>query len=142
SSSVGRWTEPSSCRRSPAAADTPEAVTPATATGNLPSMASVWTEIGDRVYVRRYKFFDQNIVAILGADETLVVDTRTSPQQADEIKADRRELKAPPVTVVVDTHGHSDHVFGNHSFRPCQIWGHQRCVPFMHSQSGRARAAL
>ena len=105
-------------------------------------MNGSWREIGDRVYVRRYKFFDQNIVAILGADETLVVDTRTSPRQADEIKADLRELKAPPVTVVVDTHGHSDHVFGNHSFRPCQIWGHQRCVPFMSAQSEKARAAL
>jgi len=105
-------------------------------------MASVWTEIGDRVCVRRYKFFDQNIVAILGTDETLVVDTRTSPRQAEEIKADLRELKAPPVTVVVDTHGHSDHVFGNQSFRPCQIWGHQRCIPFMNAQSEKALAGL
>jgi glyoxylase-like metal-dependent hydrolase (beta-lactamase superfamily II) len=105
-------------------------------------MASMWTEIGDRVFVRRYKFFDQNIVAILGTGETLVVDTRTSPRQAEEIKADLRELTAPPVTVVVDTHGHSDHVFGNHSFRPCRIWGHHRCVPFMSAQSEHARAAL
>ena len=105
-------------------------------------MNGSWREIGDRVFVRRYKFFDQNIVAILGADETLVVDTRTSPGQAEEIKVDLRELKAPPVTVVVDTHGHSDHVFGNHSFRPCQIWGHYLCVPFMRGQSEKARAAL
>jgi glyoxylase-like metal-dependent hydrolase (beta-lactamase superfamily II) len=101
-----------------------------------------WREIGDRVYVRRYRFFDQNIVAILGAGETLVVDTRTSPRQAEEIKADLRELKAPRVAVVVDTHGHSDHVFGNQSFRPCQIWGHERCVPFMRAQSEKAKAAL
>jgi len=101
-----------------------------------------WTEVGDRVFVRRYKFFDQNIVAILGTGETLVVDTRTSPRQAEEIKADLRGLKAPPVTVVVDTHGHSDHVFGNQSFRPCQIWGHQRCIPFMRAQSEKALAGL
>jgi glyoxylase-like metal-dependent hydrolase (beta-lactamase superfamily II) len=105
-------------------------------------MSGTWREISDRVFVRRYKFFDQNIVAILGTDETLVVDTRTSPGQAEEIKADLRELNAPPVTVVVDTHGHSDHVFGNQSFRPCAIWGHERCVPFMRAQSEKALAAL
>jgi glyoxylase-like metal-dependent hydrolase (beta-lactamase superfamily II) len=101
-----------------------------------------WREIGDRVFVRRYNFFDQNIVALLGDGATLVVDTRTSPRQADEIKADLRELKAPPVTVVVDTHGHSDHVFGNQSFRPCVIWGHERCPHFMAAQGERARAGL
>ena len=34
-------------------------------------------------------------------------------------------------TVVVNTHGHYDHVFGNQVFRPAVIWGHERCGPFM-----------
>jgi len=91
-----------------------------------------WTEVGDRVFVRRYRFFDQNIVALIGRE-----DTRTTPSQAAEILADLRALAAPPVTVVVNTHGHSDHVFGNHVFRPCVIWGHDRCVTFIE-RSGRA----
>jgi glyoxylase-like metal-dependent hydrolase (beta-lactamase superfamily II) len=105
-------------------------------------MSGLWTEIGDRVFVRRYRFFDQNIVALLAGDQTLLVDTRTSPRQAREIQDDLRELKAPPVTVVVSTHGHSDHVFGNSSFRPCTIWGHERCVTFMRETGERQRVAL
>ena len=35
---------------------------------------SVWREVGAGVFVRRYGFFDQNIVAVLGDGEVLVVD--------------------------------------------------------------------
>jgi glyoxylase-like metal-dependent hydrolase (beta-lactamase superfamily II) len=42
------------------------------------------------------------------------------------------------VTVVVDTHGHFDHAYGNHVFRPATIWGHARCVTFME-RTGEAR---
>ena len=31
-----------------------------------------WVELGDRVFVRRYEFYDQNIGVILGDGEALV----------------------------------------------------------------------
>lgn len=99
-----------------------------------------WVEIGDRVFVRRYAFYDQNIGVVLGDDEALVIDTRSTHVQAREILADLRELTASPVTVVVDTHGHFDHAYGNHVFRPAPIWGHERCVAFM-ARTGEARRA-
>lgn len=105
-------------------------------------MTEQWTEIGDRIFVRRYRFYDQNIVAVVGRDETLVVDTRSSHRQAAEIAADLRAMAAPPVTVVVNTHGHYDHVFGNHAFRPCAIWGHERCVAMIERQGEQSRARL
>jgi glyoxylase-like metal-dependent hydrolase (beta-lactamase superfamily II) len=89
---------------------------------------SVWSEVGDRVFVRRYAFYDQNIGAILGDDGVLIVDTRVSHRQADEILGDLRELTPLPVRAVVNTHGHNDHAFGNHRFRPAPIWGHARCA--------------
>jgi glyoxylase-like metal-dependent hydrolase (beta-lactamase superfamily II) len=89
---------------------------------------SVWSEVGDRVFVRRYAFYDQNIGAILGDDGVLIVDTRVSHRQADEILSDLRELTPLPVRAVVNTHGHNDHAFGNHRFRPAPIWGHTRCA--------------
>jgi glyoxylase-like metal-dependent hydrolase (beta-lactamase superfamily II) len=89
---------------------------------------TLWTEVGDRVFTRRYAFYDQNIGAILGDDGVLVVDTRISHRQADEIIADLRDLTALPVRAVVNTHGHNDHAFGNHRFRPAPIWGHERCA--------------
>jgi glyoxylase-like metal-dependent hydrolase (beta-lactamase superfamily II) len=105
-------------------------------------MATGWVEAGDRVFVRRYAFFDQNIVAVIGRDETLVVDTRTTLRHADEVIDHLRELSAPPVAVVVNTHGHSDHCFGNARFRPAVAWGHERCVAMLRETGERQRAAL
>jgi glyoxylase-like metal-dependent hydrolase (beta-lactamase superfamily II) len=89
---------------------------------------ALWSEVGDRVFVRRYAFYDQNIVAIRGDDGFLVVDTRLTHRQADEILDDLRSLSPLPVRAVVNTHGHNDHAFGNARFRPAPIWGHARCA--------------
>lgn len=89
----------------------------------------LWLEIGDRVFTRRYRFLDQQIGVVLGEGEALVVDSRATTAQALEILDDLRELTRDPVTVVVDTHWHWDHAFGNHAFRPAVIWGHERCGP-------------
>ena len=99
---------------------------------------SGWVEVGDRVFVRRYAFFDQNIGVVLGGDDVLLVDTRSTHAQAREIAADLRNLTAKPVTVVVDTHGHFDHAWGNAVFRPAPVWGHEACVTFME-RTGEAR---
>ncbi len=87
-----------------------------------------WQEVGDRVFTRHFDFFDQQIGVVLGGREVLVVDTRSTPAQAREILADLRELTGDPVTVVVDTHWHFDHTFGNSVFRPAAIWGHVRAA--------------
>jgi glyoxylase-like metal-dependent hydrolase (beta-lactamase superfamily II) len=102
-------------------------------------MAQGWTEVGDRVFVRRYRFYDQNIVAVLDAGEALVVDTRTTHRQAREIVDDLGALGSPRVAVVVNTHGHYDHAFGNSVFRPAVIWGHQRCVTMLEATGERQR---
>jgi glyoxylase-like metal-dependent hydrolase (beta-lactamase superfamily II) len=99
-----------------------------------------WVEIGDRVFVHRYAFYDQNIGVVLGRDAALLIDTRSSYGQAREIVADLRSLTSDPVTVVVDTHGHFDHAFGNAIFRPATIWGQDGCVAFMR-RTGEARKA-
>src|SRR5438552_19132772 len=99
-----------------------------------------WVELGDRVFVRRYAFFDQNIGVVLGDDAALVIDTRSTHAQAREIVADLRRLTPSPVTVIVDTHGHFDHAYGNRVFRPAPIWGHEACVTFM-ARTGEARRA-
>ena len=65
------------------------------------------------------------------ATMSLLIDTRSTHVQAREIVDDLRELTATPVTIVVDTHGHFDHAFGNHVFRPATIWGHVGCGPFL-----------
>jgi glyoxylase-like metal-dependent hydrolase (beta-lactamase superfamily II) len=101
---------------------------------------SDWLELGDRVFVRRYSFFDQNIGVVLGGDDVMVIDTRSTHVQGREVLDDLRALTSAPVSVVVDTHGHFDHAFGNHVFRPATIWGHAGCGPFME-RTGESRKA-
>jgi glyoxylase-like metal-dependent hydrolase (beta-lactamase superfamily II) len=96
-----------------------------------------WQEIGDRVFTRRYAFFNQQIGVVLGGNDVLVVDTRSTPAQAREIKADLRELTRNPVSIIVDTHWHFDHTFGNSVFRPATAWGHVRAAARLRAD-GRA----
>jgi glyoxylase-like metal-dependent hydrolase (beta-lactamase superfamily II) len=87
-----------------------------------------WQEVGDRVFTWRFEFFDQQIGVILGGSDVAVIDTRSTPVQAREIADAVRELTRDPVSIVIDTHWHFDHTFGNHTFRPATIWGHARVV--------------
>jgi glyoxylase-like metal-dependent hydrolase (beta-lactamase superfamily II) len=86
-----------------------------------------WHEVGAGVFVRRYPFLDQTIGAILGRERALVIDTRATTVQARELIEDLRQLTRLP-WVVVNTHMHFDHVFGNAAFRPCEIWAHAGCA--------------
>src|SRR5437867_1454307 len=98
---------------------------------------SVWREVGDGVFVRRYRFFDQNIVAIRGDGEVLVVDTRTTYGQARELQRELRALTPDP-WVVVNTHHHFDHSDGNALFLPADIWGLERCAEVLREE-GRGK---
>ena len=88
----------------------------------------IWQEIGDRVFTRHYDFFQQQIGVVLGGRDVLVVDTRSTPAQAREIATELRELTRDPVSIIVDTHWHFDHTFGNSVFRPAVAWGHVRAA--------------
>ena len=99
---------------------------------------TAWSEVGEGVFVRRYEFFDQNIVAIRGDGRVGVVDTRTTYAQARELKDELRALTSDP-WVVINTHHHFDHSNGNALFLPADIWGLERCAEVLRE---RGRAAL
>ena len=103
--------------------------------GRTTAAGAIWLEVGDRVFTRRYRFFDQQIGAILTADGPVVIDTRSTATQARELLADLERLTALPVAAVVNTHHHYDHAFGNASFRPAPIWGHARCARFLRERA-------
>jgi glyoxylase-like metal-dependent hydrolase (beta-lactamase superfamily II) len=100
-----------------------------------------WVEVGDGVMVVRYPFLSQNIGLVIGRDACAVIDTRSSAEQAREIQADIRVITTLPIGAVINTHGHSDHVFGNQAFRPVDIWGHAGCVTFLEATGEDQRAA-
>jgi len=91
---------------------------------------ATWREVGDRVFVRRHRAFDLNIGLVQGHGGCLVVDTHGSAADGRELAEAVRRVTADP-WLVVDTHAHFDHCFGNASFRPAEIWGHRRCAENM-----------
>jgi glyoxylase-like metal-dependent hydrolase (beta-lactamase superfamily II) len=113
----------------------------------LRTMATSWREVGERVFVRRYRAwrdepFDQNIGAVIGADGVAVVDTRGSHRLADELLAELRTLTRAPIAAVVNTHHHWDHTWGNARFMPAPAWGHVRCAERVVADSEAARRSL
>jgi glyoxylase-like metal-dependent hydrolase (beta-lactamase superfamily II) len=104
-----------------------------------------WNEVAAGVFQRRYRPLDVSICVIRGSDGLAVVDTLSSPRQADEIRADLRELGDAPVRWVVNTHAHFDHCFGNQRFGPgsdvdARIYGHVR-IPAHIDRYERPRLA-
>ena len=78
--------------------------------------AGVWAAVAkpDRIAVGNAAIVD------LGA-QTLVVDTHVSPAAARELRAAAEELTGRPVSWVLNTHWHGDHVLGNGEFTGATI---------------------
>lgn len=58
-----------------------------------------------------------NSVFIINDDDVVVVDTTLTPSSAQELLAALRTLTDKPVSYVVNTHWHDDHILGNAVFR-------------------------
>jgi len=88
---------------------------------------TLWQEVGDGCFRRRYESFDLNIGVIRGADAICVFDTRCHAVEADELLADLAELGRPRIRWIVNSHWHFDHTFGNARIRELhpdvEIWG-------------------
>lgn len=100
---------------------------------------SVFDELGDGVFRRRYESLDLNIGVVLGADAVLLVDSRASHQQADELRHELSSLTDLPVGWMVNTHFHWDHTWGNARFPEAVLWGHERCRAEMADNGEAAR---
>lgn len=87
----------------------------------------MFDQLADGVYRRRYESLDLNVGVVLGEQGILIIDTRASHVEADELRGELRTLSSLPVRWVVDTHWHWDHTFGNARFPEAEIWGHELC---------------
>lgn len=96
-----------------------------------------WREVAERCYQRRYHAFDVTVGVVVGAADTVVIDTRASVAQGVELRHDLGELGVRNPTVV-NTHGHFDHCFGNAVFAGPR-WGHVSLPGYLRRT---ARAAL
>lgn len=82
-----------------------------------------WREVGQGVYARRHEELNLNCGLVVGEERALLVDTRIYHSQGMELLASVRELTDLEV-VVVNTHAHYDHCFGNSAFRDSRIYAH------------------
>lgn len=57
-----------------------------------------------------------NVTIIVTGEDVVVVDAGSSPRAARKVIAKIRELTELPVTTLINTHGHEDHVLGNQVF--------------------------
>jgi glyoxylase-like metal-dependent hydrolase (beta-lactamase superfamily II) len=86
-----------------------------------------WVEVADGVHVRRYDPFDVNCTVIAGATGSVLVDARTSLREGSELRRHVAELSVPPLTAIVVTHHHLDHVLGAGAFPGVPVWGSTGC---------------
>jgi glyoxylase-like metal-dependent hydrolase (beta-lactamase superfamily II) len=103
-------------------------------------MTDSWAEVADRVFVRRHRSMDLNVTLVVGEGACLVVDTRADAVEGRELVEAVRTVTPHP-WVVVNTHFHFDHSFGNAQFRPASIWGHRRTAEVLGGPEGVAMRA-
>lgn len=68
------------------------------------------------IYVRAYDHLEINICVVRGGDDLLVIDSRSSPTEAAELVADLQVFVPARARMLVNTHAHFDHTFGNQHF--------------------------
>jgi glyoxylase-like metal-dependent hydrolase (beta-lactamase superfamily II) len=104
-------------------------------------VAVEFAEVADDVFVLRYPVLDVNATLVVGDDLALLVDTLATPAQAAELAAAARRVTRKP-WVLVNTHHHFDHTFGNAALAgdpPCDIWAHEETVSLLRARSEAVR---
>jgi glyoxylase-like metal-dependent hydrolase (beta-lactamase superfamily II) len=90
-------------------------------------MDRILRHLTDRVYVlpgdmRRVRPW---IGVVVTGEGTVLVDSGNGPLQAVELQAGLDEIGAPPVTHILLTHHHWDHVFGSCAFPEALVIAHE-----------------
>lgn len=112
-------------------------------TDNAIRTAPPWRELAPGIHLRSLEGFRVNTGLVIGSERALVIDTGSGPAQAREIYDGVRELTDLPL-LVVNTHAHVDHYFGNAVFRDRGVkdfWGISATVDYIEA-NGEAQRAL
>ncbi|MGO1516995.1 MAG: MBL fold metallo-hydrolase [Arthrobacter sp.] len=92
--------------------------------------AAPWQRAGGRTHVLRLEGFAVNAGLVIGDRRAAVIDSGAGPAEAAELHAAVRTLTDLPL-VLINTHAHGDHFFGNAYFRAqgvADIWAHDRAA--------------
>lgn len=101
----------------------------------------MFDEMGEAVFRRRFESLDLNVGVVIGSEGVLVLDTRASSGEAQELAGELRRLTQEPVRWVVNSHWHWDHVMGNAVFDAARIVGHEICRQVLIERADETREA-
>ncbi len=99
-----------------------------------------WERLAAGVHRCRLPFCDVTIGLVCGRTGALLVDTGTTLVEASAIDADARRIAGRPVTHVVLTHKHFDHVLGSSVFAEAEVYCAPEVVEYLSSATGKVRA--
>lgn len=103
-------------------------------------MRFAWERLTPSVYRCRLPFCDVTIGLARGRAGALLVDTGTTLTEAAAIDEDVRQLAGTPVTHIVLTHKHFDHVLGSSRFADADIYCTPEVVDYLSSAHDQIRA--
>ncbi len=103
-------------------------------------MHLAWERLAAGVHRCRLPFCDVTVGLVCGRTGALLVDTGTTLVEAAAIDADARRIAGRPVTHVVLTHKHFDHVLGSSAFDHAEVYCAPEVVEYLSSATNRIRA--
>lgn len=90
---------------------------------------TAFTELADGVFTLVEPLLRVNVTLVAADGQALLVDTLSTDEQARELLAAVRRITTAPL-IVVNTHHHFDHAFGNRVVAPppTPVWGHEEAA--------------
>ena len=88
--------------------------------------------------------FISNAAFVVTATGVVVIDALGSPALADRLMAEIRKVTPLPVTHVIVTHYHADHIYGLQAFKAkgARIVAHRAALEYLNSDTARLRLSL
>jgi len=102
-----------------------------------------FAEVGDRVWVARYPWFDVNVGLVAGSAGLLVIDTNATPALGRDALEAVRRISSAAIIAVVNTHLHFDHTFGNAVFADegAELIAHEAAAAALPAHAAEVREA-